>query len=190
MKTLALLLLATPLLAQPEEMHLDGSPQIMLADSGMGKTQPAIPAYKCNDRPKLKYKKPLSPYFRRRNPALGFSYKFGPEWPVLCKNTPKGSVPGKYNKKGGAKYSFGGRTFQCQEFSHMYGELVHIRSRLPHSCVPQGYQTNDKRPYYHAVFMTKHGMIPGKASTNLSEGWYPFQNKEFSIKDKDFYIIC
>ena len=194
-KTLILLIISSLTLSNIVNTSANPSPLTsVLAQTGSEsvksvKQTKEVAVYQCGDRAPLKYKKG-GRYLKKKRPALGYSHSEGAQWVALCKNTPKGTVPGRYSKKGKATYEWGHKEHKCKQFSIVYGELVHARSVLPSNCAPRGYQKNDKNYYYNAVFVTKHGMIPGKASENLKNGWYSHQGKYGKVTDGDFYIVC
>ena len=195
-KTLLILVLATSAWSS----ILETSPVPSLSSSILAQTssktvrsvprEKIVAAYQCGERGPLKYKRKRGSKFKKKRPALGYSYSEGPQWPILCKNTKWGTVAGRYNRKSGATYEWGHKEHKCKQYSVVYGELVHAKATLPSNCFPRALQSNDKNYYYNVIFVNQHGMIPGKASENLRKGWYSHKNKAYQSKDGDFYIVC
>ena len=110
-------------------------------------------------------------------------------WPILCKNTSRGNVPGKLDDNGGAYYPFGGEEHRCTKFKALRGSLASKDNSLPDDCEPKGFQTNDNNKYYNAIIQLDDGLIPGKAAFDLSKAWYSWDGDEIKVTE-DFYILC
>ena len=121
--------------------------------------------------------------------AVGFQYDSGAVWAVLCKNNGYGVVPGKMDGRGAAYFAWGGKEHHCQDYDIVGGTLYLKSMTLPKGCKPKGYQINDNKNYFNAVIDSEHGMIAGKANTEMSMAWYSWGGIEHYVRDK-FYIIC
>ena len=121
--------------------------------------------------------------------ALGFQYDSGAAWSVLCKETEHGTIPGKRDHQGGVYYPWGGQEHVCNSYDIISGKLIHHLVPLVPGCEPKGFQTNDNSKYYNAVVNGAHGMVPGKANTDLTMAWYSWGGQEHFVKD-DFYVVC
>ena len=70
-----------------------------------------------------------------------------------------------------------------------YGKPDLIRGNYPKFCKLRGRQTNNDLingyDYYGALIESKHGFILGKAKKDLTEGWYGWKGKEYSVKPFD-----
>ena len=106
---------------------------------------------------------------------------------TVCMNTPHGNVPGRLDRDHKAYYTWGGLEYEWKgENIPYYGKPVLIDGRYPKVCKLRGRQTNNDPingyDYYGALIQSEHGFILGKANKDLTEGWYGWKGKEYSIK--------
>ena len=148
-------------------------------------------SYSCQSRVKIKTPENNSANFIGSVPAIGFDYVAGPLWSIVCSDTKYGTVPGKLTKDKIASFPWGGKEHSCLKWEPIFGELVFSTAPLPEDCNARGFQSNDNRYYYNILYISEHGMIPGKALKDLSFVCFGFGGKEYcNNKTRNYYIIC
>ena len=122
---------------------------------------------------------PPSENYIKGVPAMGFQYDSGASWAALCKNTPHGTMPGKFDGNA-AYYPWGEIEHRCGDYELIYGKLAPATSSLPAGCEPKGFQFDAQMPHYNVVIYGAHGLMPGKANADLSWAFYSWGGKEWS----------
>ena len=120
--------------------------------------------------------------------AMGFQYDSGAVWAALCKNTPHGTMPGKFDGKA-AYYPWLEKEHKCVDYELIYGKFVPATLPLPEGCEPRGFEFDIQGLLYNVVIFGPHGLIPGKAFDDLSWAFYSWNGKEYASQS-DFYVIC
>ena len=122
--------------------------------------------------------------------AVGYTNETGSLWAIICTEDGYGRVPGQLDSNGNASFTYDGYVAKCTFYSTpLNGTLYFKEIKVPYECRRLGFQDNEKESYYSAVIHTKHGSIPGKASSNQSKAWYGWKGKEYYVTT-GFQIIC
>ena len=132
---------------------------------------------------------PPSENYVKGVPAMGFQYDAGAMWAALCKNTPHGTMPGKFNPNQGAFYPWGEKEHSCYDYELVFGKLAPPTFPLPEGCQPKGFQYDAQMPHYNVLIYGAHGLVPGKANDSLGYAFYAWGGKEWGT-DSNFYVIC